>query len=77
MDQRPAAIEYGRTDFFWYIDVFELRGAERRHEEHELKVRHPRILNVQRRHSDIIWAGLGRVNAPRRRMAEGQWSRSL
>jgi hypothetical protein len=46
IDQRPAAVKDMGAERPRYIDVLNVRRAERRHEEHELQIRHPGISEV-------------------------------
>ena len=63
IDQRPAAVEDARPKRRGHIDVLDVRGAQGRHEKHELQIRHPGISDIQLWHGRALWLALrDRVN---------------
>lgn len=63
VDQCPTSVEDAGTKRLWHINVLEIRGTERCHEQDELQIRHPGISDIQLRHGGALWLGLrDRVN---------------
>jgi len=54
VNEGPAAIKDRLPKFFRDIDRRQICRAECRHEQDELEIGHARILNVQRRHTDLL-----------------------
>ena len=57
VDQCPTAVEDAGAKRFWHIDVLEIRGTERCHEQDELQIRHPGISDIQLGHGGALWLG--------------------
>lgn len=54
VNEGPAAIKNRVPKFFRDIDRRQIRRAECRHEQDELEIGHARILNIERRHTDLL-----------------------
>ncbi len=59
MDERPATIKHGGSKCRRNIACPEISRAEGRHEQNELQIRHPRILDIQRRHGRALSMATG------------------
>src|SRR6267143_6014964 len=59
MGERPTTVEKGGPKFRRHIQCREISRAEGRHEQNELQIRHPRILDIQRRHGRALSMATG------------------
>ena len=57
VDQCPTSVEDAGAKRMWHIDVLEIRGTERCHEQDELQIRHSGISDIQLRHGEALWVG--------------------
>jgi len=59
VDERPTTVEESGSKFRRHIQCREFSRAEGRHKQDELQIRHPGILDIQRRHGRALSMATG------------------